>query len=337
VLNFGGTTGAKMKYPTTHDAIARMVLAQLPDGKWTLLYREHYSAAVSLHGREVPNTKDRDTIFYFCGAFALPLNTYYKFFLDTYNFSDYEALRHSDSDWSRELSMKSHEINSWQIGGAPVPGNTLLYLRNKCIKDMLNSGTTEADICALFSISDRAVKKLLNPNCFDLRGGATKQDNMDKNSNAHIVNDTRYRGVRKMIAYARARAGGKGIYGGFNILDVFPNVYSVQGNVGANNGDRFIPLVCPVLRIPLVWGVAGEGQLGEPVVWRKTNTKPFGEDNVIIMSKLASWVVEGEYAQKRIALIFSDDPVAHNAWQEWKARHPFQASKVPSHKPVRTQ
>lgn len=339
LLYFTGTTlpllEFRMKYPTTHDAIARMRLEQLPSGKWTLMFRTHYALPSSVHGREVPRVMlegangAAEDVFYFCGEFALPLKTYYSFFLETYSLSDREAALHSDAQWSSaELASKSYEIQGMSLrGGATVARSSLLSIRDSCVKKMLVGGTTSAEVCALFSISDRYARKLMDPTVET----EPEEDKEDK-ENEYITSDPRYKNMRKLIAYARARASKKEIYGSFSPMDVLPN-----RNAGRNGSAKFIPQVCPVLRIPLRWGDEGHRMLGGAVVWRKTNTKPFGADNVIVMSKLASWMIEGEYAHSKVSAILDSDSSAHKAWGEWRDKHPFHASYVPSHKPVKVK
>lgn len=322
-----------MKYPTTHDAITRMKLEQLPSGKWTLVFRKHYASHSSIHGKEVPCVKSGGAnggagdVFYFCGEFALPLKTYYDFFLETHSFSDREAAMHGDSQWSSaEMSAKAYDIQCMTVrGGTPIPRSSLLYLRDECIKKMLEGGTTNAEICALFSISDRYIRKLTDPDfgkVVDNRLAEKQLENkVQKDINAHVIEDPRYKEVVGMMMYTRSRASKKQIYGSFTQLEVFPMMQEVQGNMGVQGKQRFIPKICPVLRTPLAWGKEGAAVLAAPVIWRKTNTKPFGPDNVTIMSKLAAWMIEGEYAKKKVAAAMDSD--THEAWRDWQARHPF--------------
>ena len=152
-----------MHYPTVHDAISRVRLHQLDSGKWTLLFRNHYSTPRSIIGSEVPSLRPAgtDDVFYFCGKFAFPIKKYYTFLAETYADSDHEVLHHGDSQWSAEMCAIAYEIQGMaHRDSAPVPRSTLLSLRDECIKKKLAKGATNADVCALFYISERYISKL---------------------------------------------------------------------------------------------------------------------------------------------------------------------------------
>ena len=276
-----------------------------------------------------------DDVFYFCGKFAFPIKKYYTFLAETYADSDHEVLHHGDSQWSAEMCAIAYEIQGMaHRDSAPVPRSTLLSLRDNCIKKMLGKGATNADICALFSISDRYISKLTSPVGVESGSGKPCKKPADKVAEAaeynrkykedkegmHLRGDPRYDDLRRMIAYARTRATNIGAYGKYSPLDVLPNMNSIHGNVGAHNSIRYIPAVCPVLRVPLAWG-RSNNMLSAPRVWRKTNTKPFGPDNVTIMSKQATWLVEGAYGKNRVNDAM--DAAMRGAWRDWQARHPF--------------
>jgi hypothetical protein len=301
-----------------HTAIARMKLAliQQADGTYkdVLVFRRHFSTDSSLFGKEVPRSKlpwNPDQLpdyFYFCGTYALQFSQYSYFFDITRNYTDTEAQAFSTQDLDTDAKLLEMKIGSYAVRDTePYPSSMLIKWRDKCLERMLEGGMSEPAAETLFFLSVGYINRLLRKGKVQLSKEQLQRNAEKKNA---LKKDARYRAVAKMIADARIKASKGGIYGGFSVLDVFP---SVRGS------DRFIPQICPVLRIPLTW--EGDNKLmTAPRVWRRTNTQPFGPDNVVIMSKLAAWLVEGTYALKRTNAAM--DASSYDALREWKKKHP---------------
>jgi hypothetical protein len=131
----------------------------------------------------------------------------------------------------------------------------------------------------------------------------------------------KYGAIKKAAAYARIYAAKMGIRSTFLIGDAVPTLYETQGNSGNRNGELVVPLVCPVLRTKLSYN---ESEAGDTVrVWRKTpgpdGKAPLEAGNVIIMSAMAKWAIEGAYGQQRLAHL---DDTARAALAEWQAKYP---------------
>jgi hypothetical protein len=329
----------QMRFPEVHDAVTRMKLVRLkqPDDTYreTLVFRSHHTTDRTLHGKEVPSTQIqtnsvRPDYFFFCGEFVLQFTVYYSFFAQTKLQDDAEVRGFSMRDMDIDTVEKVNRLQAMSRREVPsVPAKVLVARRNECMSRMLNEGMSERDAETLFFVKFGYTADILNPNKTVLSKEAVKyKEHKDGGKKKHkdMIGDPRYKAISKMIVYARTKAYSSGIYGGFVIADIFPNMYSVHGNVGAHNGELFIPAICPVLRIPLMWEDNGSDysnkRVGSPRVWRKTNTMPFGPDNVIIMSKLAAWLIEGSYALGGASRSLT--PEMTQAWEEWQERHPFQ-------------
>lgn len=332
-----------MKFPEVHDAVTRMRLVRLklPDGtyKETLVFRSHHTTNSTLHGKEVPYTKIetnsvRPDYFFFCGEFILQFTVYYPFFAQTKMQDDTEVRGLSVHTMSPELLEKVNRLQAMSRREVPsVPSKVMVARRNECMSRMLNEGMSEKDVETLFFVKFGYTADILNPNKTVLSKEAVEyKEHKDGEKKKHkaMIDDPRYKEISKMVAYARTKAYSSDIYGKFVVADVFPNMYSVHGNVGAQNGELFIPAVCPVLRIPLMWDKIDSRytnkRVGSPRVWRKTNTLPFGPDNVIIMSKLAAWLIEGTYAVGRATETLTHEMA--QAWEAWQVGHPFQKPEV---------
>lgn len=319
-----------MQYPTLHDAIARMRLSRVQQEgglyKDVLVFREHFTTVSALYGKEVPRTEIatdsiRPDYFYFCGTYALQFSKYQTFFDMTRNHTNSQVQAFSTQDLDIEFKNQEIQIRSYTSKGTePYTSGELVKMRYKCIRDMLYSGVSETHVETLFSLSPFYVNKLLKEKKVPLPKERKQGCKNDTDRKKGVSKDARYKLIAKMLIYTRTKAHKTGVYGEFKVLDVFPNMYSVHGNVGAQNGDLFIPNMCPVLRIPLAWE-GDNNAMSAPRVWRKTNTKPFGPDNVTIMSKLAAWLIEGAYGKNRVEGAM--DHAMHEAWRDWQARHPF--------------
>lgn len=187
------------------------------------------------------------------------------------------------------------------------------------VKKFYQAGATIELLAQMFLISEHKVKTLLHTN-------GVKTSNPEKKSRANrdtlhyrtIRASPQYNQLTHMIRISQVRAitCGKGIKFQVSLTDVFKT----------EDGEVLLPKVCPVLGIPLTYSKSTVND-DAAVVWRTRRTGDITPDNVAIMSKAASRMIEGTMSratQDRLLVEWTPEHDALTHWRAWQERHPAQ-------------
>ena len=184
------------------------------------------------------------------------------------------------------------------------------------VKKFYQAGATIERLADMFLISEHKVKTLLHTN-------GVKTTNPDRKSRSakftkHYIElraSPHYAMMAAMVRASadRAKMAGRGYKASVTITDVFKT----------EDGEVVLPKVCPVLGIPLTYN---KGTLYEDaaVVWRKRRTGDITPDNVAIMSKAASRMIEGTMSratQDRLLVQWTPEYDALTHWRAWQERY----------------
>lgn len=331
-----------MHIGTPFSICSRVRIITDEQNKRHLIFRHHETLSPLQHGRPVPYVASPPDLppevppdrYYFCNNYFIPLTMFVRYLENTKDMSDEEvweenskARDHMLDDEGRVLAYK---IQSWGAGrnlATPYPGKFISTTLDRCIKKLHLMGDSDRDIADLLGVGvPRVVRAVLGEASTPKK--KAKSEVGPKGSRSILVPDElkkapEYGAIKKAANYARIRAAKMGVQSTFLLGDVVPTLYDVQGNSGRHNSELVVPRVCPVLRIKLAYNVFEDNKGRNTVrVWRKTpgpdGMAPLSYDNVIVMSALAAWAIEGAYAKQKLSYL---DDTARNALAEWQAKY----------------
>lgn len=184
------------------------------------------------------------------------------------------------------------------------------------VKKFYHAGASVELLAQMFLISEHKVKTLLHTN-------GVKTSNPEKKSRANrdtlhyrtIRASPQYNQLTHMVRISQVRAitCGKGIKFQVSLTDVFKTA----------EGEVVLPKVCPVLGIPLTYSKSTVND-DAAVVWRMRRTGDITPDNVAIMSKAASRMIEGTMSratQDRLLVQWTPEYDALTHWRAWQERY----------------
>ena len=299
-----------------------------------LIFRRHYDNNIRQEGKKVPFLASAPGApperYYFCNNYFIPMSLFSRYLEATKDLSDEEVFFVTDNTLDAEGRMFAYQTQSWVGKKSPYSADLTNNLLSQCIKKMHLRGCTEDEIAYLFGVTVRRVRVAVDGNTAVPKKKVLHEVGLQsavgpKGSRSILVPDElkkvpEYRAIKKAANYARICAAKMGIQSTFLIGDTVPTLYETQGNSGNRNGDLVVPKVCPVLRTKLSYN---ESEAGDAVrVWRKTpgpdGMAPLEAGNVIVMSAMAKWAIEGVYGQRKLSHL---DATASAALAEWQAKY----------------
>lgn len=326
-----------MKLGTIYQIRARIRITLDGAGKLRITFRKHSSTPKRFHGKEVPYTQanpdDPALRYYICGNYFIPLNLYLPYLESTKDVEDADIAWYTDDTLNTDERANAYYIESLTTRTAnPYPSKFMSAVLERCIKKLHKASYSINDIADLLNLGLLRVRNVLHGIPEEpARSEGTQDDPRNRAKrlvalNPEIAQATEYPAVKAAVAYARRKAYNDRIDTKFLITDVFPTIYDVHGDSGSHNGDRLVPRVCPVLRVPLDYNVFDKEKSPNKIrVWRKTpgpdGSAVMDSKNVTIMSTLAAWAVEGAYAHAKMREYEALYPRMKEYLAEWQARH----------------
>ena len=323
-----------MRIHDVHDIVARTVIRKVPDIRYqaqdgqpvpkrlTLHFRAHPKTNSALYGTEIPHITFPNDIVFFCGRMYIPLSLYIEFLVKTQHLTDAEAAQWQITSLEGASLARAIQIQTYtNAADRTYPPQTMQAQRKRCMKDMLAAGEEAADVARRMAVTEYAVKSVDEATQYNSRTSRGTPMQARKVLPHSIRINERFPVVKAAIQLMRAKVNQAGIATEgekFQITDVFPNRYSVHGNIGRENGDLWIPTVCPVIKTTLDWS-SNKG-LKAVRVWRKHNGKGMTPDNVAIMSQAAMILIEQSgYSHEKMDKFLDQDN--YDAWNEWKQKY----------------
>jgi hypothetical protein len=250
--------------------------------------------------------------YYFCGRLIIPVAVYLPYLIATKDALDAEVNDAVTNTLTQEDMLLSMQLEHESVARVMYPESVRRLFLNKCINKMREEGLNQDALATLFCTTSNAVRAAVTK--------IKKVVNQDRQPVTRFQSTPEYAAIKKAANNARIKASGMGIRYEFILSDVFPTMYDIQGNSGRQNGELILPRVCPVLRVPLDYDTLTNNKaLNKVRVWRKTpgpdGTAPMDKDNIIIMSTIAAWAIEGAYAVRKLEYLSHDMQMALKEWQ----------------------
>ena len=293
-------------------------------GDNTIIFRGRLSTTPSLRGTSVPYISaakdDPDVRYYFCCRYMVPVATYLPYLELTRDVEDEDVDGFLANKLTQEDMLVSMRLEAESEARHIYTEKTRKLFLDRCINKMRDKKLTHDKLATLFSTTERAVRDAVS-----LPKKVARQDGSPQGSPVHGFEHTpEYEAIKKAAYHARVKAHGMKVRCEFVLSDVLPTMYDIQGDSGSHNSIPIVPKVCPVLRIPLDYNMSGDKRaLNKVRVWRKTSgpdgMAPLTPDNVIVMSAIAAWAIEGAYAAKKVREALSAE--AHKALEEWQGKY----------------
>ncbi len=320
-----------MKIGTIYEITSRMRIAYDSENKQRLVFRKHIGVLKKHHEKEVPyakaNPEDPALRYYVCKDFLVPMATYLPYLENTKEVSDHDVLKLTDNTLDEAGRMDAYKIAAMRASKySPYPSTFISNVLDACITKLHKKGMPLEEIADLLYIGTKRVSNILTPKSAKSGTGQRKEGAESAKGKRslelrpEIADAPELGAVKHAAAFARRKAFGLDVGASFLLTDVFPTMYDIQGNSGRMNGHLIVPRVCPVLRIPLDYDVfENRKALNKVRVWRKTpgpdGKAALAPDNVIIMSTIAAWAIEGAYAAKKLKDLTHDMQMALAEWQ----------------------
>lgn len=250
--------------------------------------------------------------YYFCARFMVPATVYLPYLITTKDVPDAKV-----DDFVTDTLTQEDMLLSMRLGDEPTnrvnyPNPVRKLFLDRCINKMRGEGLSIGALATLFSVSESTVRSAA--------AEVRKVVQQDQQPIYNFINTPEYEALKKEALKARVKASNMGLRYEFVLSDVLPTMYDIQGNSGRLNGELVVPKVCPVLRIPLDYDLSTNKRAQNKVrVWRKTpgpdGTAPMDKNNIIVMSAIATWAIEGAYGKKKISALSYEMQTALAEWQ----------------------
>lgn len=327
-----------MHIGTIYEICTRIRITVDAQNKQHLSFRAHHSLLKRQHFNKVPFVKGQtgapEDRYYFCNNYFIPLPLYLPYLEATKDMSDTEVLKATDETLEIDGQILSYKLQAWRNKkSSPYTASMTNSMLDQCIMKMHLGGRSNKDIADLLGVGDRRVRNVIPKQAHEVEGVRGNTETREERKAAlrtgfrstlvpkELKDAPEYGAISKAANYARIRAHGMGVPSTFLVADVVPTMYDIQGNSGRHNGILIVPKVCPVLRIPLDYNVfENKKALNKVRVWRKTpgpdGTAPLTPDNVIVMSTIAAWAIEGAYGTNKLKDLTYDMQMALKEWQD---------------------
>lgn len=204
----------------------------------------------------------------------------------------------------KEMTIQEVEARAWEKAA-------LNRYRDKCMRKMYEVFTNERGFPQSIAVRELSVRFKLPTHTIRRMLRMSDLNAPDMRKFRQEIKDPRLERVYKVMLGARSIATAKGLNEGFGIKDVLP--------YHPGTTDQYIPPKCPVLGLELEYDEDKKKQLNAVRVGRKQTNRPYGPGNLLLMSFLATRLIEGSLGQNKAALAADHDIVAH--WREWSRDH----------------
>lgn len=308
--------------------ISRMVRI---DDNLKVLFRQAHLLGSEFRGKEVPyiqvpriigpdDTKSaKFERYYFCRRYMVPATVYLPMLLKTKHLEDDEVDIEAAHEMSQEEAQLDMQLSADDRKNSRWPYKTRMSLFEKCVRKYYEK-LSFPEIARMLFVTEHEVRRCLNSKAQVLSDPTTLSQTRSRFKDA-----PEYRAIQEEVKAARVKARNSRpkIIESFTASDALPTMYDIQGNSGRQSGELIVPKVCPVLRIRLDYNIfENRNALNKIRVWRKTpgpdGTAPMDKDNVTIMSKAATRVLEGAQANSVLNSLSGE---ARGALAEWQAKY----------------
>jgi transposase len=257
--------------------------------------------------------------YYFCRRYMVQASVYLPMLLKTKHLADDAVAAETPHLLTAEEGMLEMSLTAGNINSSKWPYALRTALFEKCVHKYYKTHSS-LEVARMLFTTEATVKRCLN-SMAEVLSSPTEEST----SRNRLQDAPEYQAIQEEVKAARIKAYNSKprIIGSFTAADVLPTMYDIQGNSGRHNGILIVPRVCPVLRIPLDYNVfENRNALNKARVWRKTpgsdGTAPMDKDNVTIMSKAATRVLEGTQAASVLDGLSGE---ARDALAEWQGKY----------------